>query len=150
MPDAPIWITPPLLAQNEPPTGGASPAPAGGDGASTAEPGGAQGGPAQGQGGGGFSSVLLPMILVMVILWIFLLGGGRKEKKRRAQMLASLGKGDRVQTVGGILGTIVEVRDEEIVVKVDENTNARLRFARSAIQTKLEDTKSVDVEPAKG
>ena len=154
MPDAPAW-TFTLLAQNEPPAGQTPPATDGG-GPATSE--GADGLPATGQGpagerpdggGGGFGGLLLPMILVMVVLWVFLLGGNRKEKKRRAEMLSSLSKGDRVQTVGGILGNIVELRDDEVILKVDENTNARLRFARSAIQTRLEDKKSEEVEAPK-
>ena len=79
----------------------------------------------------------LIFILLLVVLWIFLMGGQRREKKRRTAMLESLNKGDKVQTVGGILGTIVEIRDDEIVVKVDENTNTRMRFSRSAVQSVL-------------
>jgi preprotein translocase subunit YajC len=77
---------------------------------------------------------LLPLALVFIMMSM----GGRKEKKKRAAMMAAMGKGDKVQTVGGILGTVVELRDDEIVVKVDENANTRLRFARSAIQSILE------------
>jgi preprotein translocase subunit YajC len=78
--------------------------------------------------------LLLPLALVFIMLSM----GGRKEKKKRAKMMAAMGKGDKVQTVGGILGTVVEMRDDEIVVKVDENANTRLRFSRTAIQTILE------------
>lgn len=153
---------PTTLAQNEPPSG---PSPSGNGGSSTGDgangggqtttttdgsaqpgPGGGPGGPPQQGPGGLFGSPIILMLLVIVVLWIFLMGGNRKEKKRRQQMLASLGKGDRVQTVGGILGTIVEVRDDELIVKVDENTNSRLRFARSAIQAKLEDRTSEEVK----
>jgi preprotein translocase subunit YajC len=77
---------------------------------------------------------LLPLALVFLMLSM----GNRKEKKKRAKIMAALSKGDKVQTVGGVLGTVVEVRDDEIVVKVDENANTRLRFARSAIQSILE------------
>jgi preprotein translocase subunit YajC len=160
MTDATLFV-PPILAQNEPPSG---PSPSGNGGGTTGGDGGGQtttaqdGSPQSGQGTGGpggqpqqgpgglLGSPIILMLLVIVVLWIFLMGGNRKEKKRRQQMLASLGKGDRVQTVGGILGTIVEVRDDELVVKVDENTNSRLRFARSAIQAKLEDRKSEEVK----
>lgn len=90
-------------------------------------------------GGGGLGSMWLIFLLVLVVMWIFLIGGQRKEKKKRAALLDALSKGDRVQTVGGILGTVVEVRDDEVVVKVDENTNARMRFSRSAIQTIVND-----------
>ena len=51
--------------------------------------------------------------------------------------MASLAKGSKVQTIGGILGTVVEVRDDELIVKVDENSNTRLRFAKSAVTTVL-------------
>jgi preprotein translocase subunit YajC len=77
---------------------------------------------------------LLPLALIFIMLSM----GGRKEKKKHAKMMATLAKGDRIRTVGGILGTVVEVRDDEIVVKVDENANTRLRFARSAIAAILE------------
>ena len=80
-----------------------------------------------------FDNILLPMLLVLGVLFVFSLTGGRKEKKRRAEMLNNLKKGNKVQTAGGVLGTIVEVRDDEVLVKVDENSNTRMRFAKSAI-----------------
>ncbi len=102
---------------------------------------GATDGDAGGGGGlfGGGTSLLLPLALVFVVMWIFLLGGNRKERKKHEQMLADLSKGDRVQTAGGILGSVVEVRGDEVVVKVDENANTRLRFARSAIKGVVSD-----------
>lgn len=88
-----------------------------------------------------FGSMIWIFLIVIVVMWVFMLSGSRKEKKRRAEMLTNLKKGARVQTVGGILGTVVEVRDDEVIVKVDENTNARLRFTRSSIQNVLRDDK---------
>lgn len=81
----------------------------------------------------------LLMMLFLLVMIVVMFGGQRKEKKKRAAMLDALAKGDKIQTVGGILGTIVEVRDQEIVVKVDENTNSRLRFARSSVQSIVEE-----------
>jgi len=86
------------------------------------------------QGPGGLLWMLLPLALVFLMLSM----GNRKEKKKKARMMSALSKGDKVQTVGGVLGTVVEVRDEEVIVKVDENANTRLRFTRSAIQSILE------------
>ena len=83
--------------------------------------------------------MMLLLIMFFAVFLIFTMGGQRKEKKKRAAMLASLAKGHKIQTVGGILGTIVEVREQEVLVKVDENTNSRLRFARSAIQSVVEE-----------
>ncbi|MEO1237040.1 MAG: preprotein translocase subunit YajC [Planctomycetota bacterium] len=136
---------PALLAQADdaPPPADApgSPAPAPGTPAApgtpgTTAPGGADGAPPPSPFGGNF---LFIMILVVGMLFIFSMSSGRKEKKRRAQMLEQLAKGAKVQTAGGVLGTVVEVRDEEVVVKVDENSNTRMRFAKSAISAVLED-----------
>lgn len=91
------------------------------------------------QGGG---QMFLILIAVMVFMIIFSMRSQSKEKKKRAALLASIGKGDRVQTVGGIVGTVVEVRENELVLKVDENNNTRIKFTRGAIQTKLEEKES--------
>ncbi len=98
-------------------------------------------GGANGTGGGGGNQGLgnmwlwmLPLLLVFFMLSM----GGRKEKKKHAQMMASLAKGDRIRTSGGILGTVLEVRDDEVVVKVDESNNTKMRFARASIAAILE------------
>jgi preprotein translocase subunit YajC len=43
-------------------------------------------------------------------------------------------RGDRVMTAGGILGSVVEVRDSEVLLKVDESTNTKIKFSRDAIK----------------
>lgn len=80
----------------------------------------------------------LPMMVAlfgfMILTTVF---GGRKEKKRRAELLNSLAKYDRVVTSGGMIGTIVEVQDDEVVIKVDESTNTKVHFSKSAVQSIL-------------
>jgi preprotein translocase subunit YajC len=44
-----------------------------------------------------------------------------------------------VQTIGGVLGTVVDVRDNEVLVKVDETNNVKIRFNRTAIKEVLQD-----------
>ncbi len=92
--------------------------------------------PPPGPGGNMIWVLLLGVMFIFIFSQFF---GQRKEKKKRAEMLAAMTKGKKVQTIGGIIGTVVEVRDNEVVVKVDENANTRIKFARSAIQTVLED-----------
>lgn len=123
--------------------GGISSSPDGGGVATSQNPSGTsttQGPPGGGQQGGG--QMFLILIAVMVFMIIFSMRSQSKEKKKRAALLASIGKGDRVQTVGGIVGTVVEVRENELVLKVDENNNTRIKFTRGAIQTKLEEKES--------
>ncbi len=84
---------------------------------------------------GGYQQYML-YIMLAVLLLVFLLMGRkpRQEEKKRREMLSNLKKGDKITTIGGIIGTIVEVRENEVVVKVDEASNARMRFVRSAIR----------------
>ena len=79
----------------------------------------------------------LPLILVFgVFMWI-MSRGKNKERHRFEQMLANLKKGDKIQTIGGVLGTVVDVRDAEVIVKVDESSNTKIRFNRTAIKEVL-------------
>jgi len=83
---------------------------------------------------GYFLPIMLGLFLFMIVMSIM---GSRKEKKKRAELLASLAKYDRVQTTGGMIGTIVDVKSDEVVIKVDESTNTKIHFARSAVQSIL-------------
>ena len=92
-----------------------------------------------GSRGSGMMLLLLPLMLVAMILMSAM--GGRKEKRRRAEMLGSLARHDRVRTTGGLIGTIMDIRDDEIVLKVDEATNTRITFDKGAIQSVIKHAK---------
>lgn len=99
------------------------------------------GGPAPAAPGtGDFLRTMLPLIAAMLVFWWLMSRGRTKERKRYEDMLGSLKRGDRVQTIGGVLGTIVDVRDNEVVLKVDESSNVKIRFTRGAIKERLADT----------
>ncbi|MEM8781439.1 MAG: preprotein translocase subunit YajC [Planctomycetota bacterium] len=87
-----------------------------------------------------FGDPLLLFMLVgfMVLMIVFSVSSGRKEKKRKESLIASLAKNQKVQLAGGELGTVVEVRDHEVVVKVDENSNTRIRYVKSAVAAVIE------------
>lgn len=129
-----------LLAAAPPVIGGAPSAAPAGAAPSEAAPGGVIGGPpgAQQAPPGTFNSTFLFLMLGMIVLMIVMsVMQGRREKKARAELMANLGRHDRVQTVGGVIGTIVEIKDDEVILKVDESTNTRIHFARSAVQSVL-------------
>jgi preprotein translocase subunit YajC len=84
-------------------------------------------------------SFFIPLLLGILILYIFVFRSKRTQDKKRQEMLTLLKKGERVQTIGGILGTVIEVRDNEVLLKVDESSNTKIRFARSAIHRVLEE-----------
>jgi preprotein translocase subunit YajC len=93
--------------------------------------------PTGGFGGGIFWIVILMFVVLMLMTTM----SGRKQRKERDKLVAGAKRNDRVQTVGGIIGTIIELTDNEMVLRVDETSNTRIRFARSAIQQVLREGK---------
>jgi len=81
-----------------------------------------------------FLRQMLPIFLLVAVLWWWMSRSRRKERQSFENLLNSLKRNDRVQTVGGMLGTVVEVRGQEVVLKVDEANNVKIRFNRSAIK----------------
>ena len=81
----------------------------------------------------GPGSMLIPMVLMFLVLYFFLFRGPKKKQQQQKQMLDAMKKNDRVRTIGGIIGTIVDIRDDEVVIKIDESNNTKMRLARGAI-----------------
>jgi preprotein translocase YajC subunit len=55
-------------------------------------------------------------------------------------MLAAIKKNDSVRTVGGIIGSVVEVKPDVVVLKVDENSNTKITVARSKIEAVMKES----------
>lgn len=86
----------------------------------------------------GASSLFEPLGLFLVIgvlFYFLMIRPDRKKKADMMEMLQQLKKNDRVVTIGGIYGTVVATSKdtEEVTIKIDENTNTKLRLQRSAI-----------------
>ena len=75
----------------------------------------------------------LPFILIFVVMYFLLFRGPRKKQQKHQQMVKGLQKNDKVRTIGGILGTVVDIKDDEITLKVDESNNTKIKVAPSAI-----------------
>jgi len=82
-------------------------------------------------GGGNFFTIMMVVLVGMIVFSMF---GGRKQKKRRAAMLDSLQKRDTVLTRGGVFGTIVDIKLDRVVLKVDESSNTRITVLRDSIE----------------
>ena len=76
-----------------------------------------------------------PILLMVVIFYFLLWRPQKKQQKERANLLGSLKKGQKIVTIGGIYGEIVELDDEK--VKVQGSEKVELTFARSAIANVL-------------
>lgn len=78
---------------------------------------------------------LFPIIAIGALFYFMLLRPERQRKAQMASMLDNLKKNDRIVTVGGIYGTVVNSQPgtSDVTIKVDESNNTRLRIQRSAI-----------------
>ena len=91
------------------------------------------------------SEPIFPIVVIMLLLWVFMFRSKRNEDQKKKDLLNSIKRGDRVQTIGGILGTVVEVEDSRVRLKVDESSNTKIWFSRNALFRVLGEEKAVDV-----
>lgn len=89
----------------------------------------------EGLGGAGQLWQFLPFLLIIVLFYFMFIRPQRSQEDKRKSMLAALKKNDRVWTIGGVYGVVVNVEREDNVatLKVDEATNAKIRVRLSAI-----------------
>ena len=85
------------------------------------------------QGGAGGFMTFLPFVAIIAIFYFLIIRPQNKKQKETQKMLAALKKGDKVVTIGGIHGTIQSVKEQSVVIKVDDNT--KIEFNRSAISS---------------
>ncbi|MCQ2175028.1 MAG: preprotein translocase subunit YajC [Bacteroidales bacterium] len=84
---------------------------------------------AQAGGGAGF---WIMIILLFVVMYFFMIRPQRKQQKELEKFRNELKKGDKIVTVGGIFGTVDEIKESYILIKVDGET--KLRVSKNAIQ----------------
>lgn len=89
---------------------------------------------------GDYNWIFFGFIFIMFYFLIF--RGPRKKQQKHRQMVASLEKNDKVRTIGGIIGTVVDVKDDEITLKIDESNNTKIKVAVSAIGKNISKEKS--------
>ena len=98
---------------------------------------------------GWFTFLQSPMTLIVALVlmsFLFMGKGKRGEEKERQEMLKNLKRGDRIQTIGGIQGAVTRAEESRVEVKVDESSNTKIWFARTAIARVIEADKSEKTE----
>ena len=79
-----------------------------------------------GQGGANSLSFWIMMILIFVVMWLFMIRPQRKQQKELEKFRSSLQKGDKVVTAGGIYGTVAEISEKTVLLKVDGEIKLRV------------------------
>ncbi|MDP2923053.1 MAG: preprotein translocase subunit YajC [Candidatus Omnitrophota bacterium] len=74
---------------------------------------------------------LIPLVFIFVIFYFMLIRPQQKQQKKHQQMLNNLKKNDEVVTLGGMHGTIINVKEKTFVLRVDDNV--KIEVDKSAI-----------------
>jgi preprotein translocase subunit YajC len=77
------------------------------------------------------------IVVIFVVMYFMFIRGPKKQQQQQQEMIRSLQKNDRVRTVGGIIGTVVDVKDEYVTLKIDETSNTKIRVVPQAISKNL-------------
>lgn len=103
--------------------------------------------PAENAPQGGGSSMLIFIVLMFAAMYFLMIAPQRKRQKQHQKMLSELKTGDRVLTIGGMIGTIANVKDKTFIVRLGDNN--KVEFIKSAIQSKAESPDELPVEQPK-
>jgi preprotein translocase subunit YajC len=95
------------------------------------------------QGGQNILTMLMPILLIGMLFYVLMIVPEKKKRNEIARMQEGLKKNDRVVTIGGILGVVVNAQSgsEKVTLRVDEANNTRIEVLRSSISRVLSDDK---------
>ena len=104
---------------------------------------------------GGMGSTVLMLVIMVAVFYFMLIRPENKRKKEAEEMRSSMKVGDKVTTIGGIVGTVVNIKDDKFVIETSAD-QVRIEFAKWALSTndtaeaaKKEAAKKVQEERAK-
>ena len=82
----------------------------------------------------GLGSTVIMMVVMLGVFYFMLIRPENKRKKEAEEMRASVKKGDKVTTIGGIVGTVVDVKENNIVIETSAD-QVRIEIAKWALST---------------
>jgi len=98
--------------------------------------------------GAGMGSTMLMLVIMIGVFYFMLIRPENKRKKEAEQMRASVKKGDKVTTIGGIVGTVVDVKENNIVIETSAD-QVRIELAKWALSTNETAAEAAKVEAQK-
>jgi preprotein translocase subunit YajC len=85
----------------------------------------------QGAPGGAGMQQLLMIVLIIVVFYFFMIRPQTKKAKDERVFRENINKGDKIVTIGGVHGKIVEIQERTLIIEVD--TNVKLKIEKAAI-----------------
>ena len=83
---------------------------------------------------GGMGSTVIMMVAMLALMYFMLIRPENKRKKEAEQMRSAVKKGDKITTIGGIVGTVVDVKENNIVIETSAD-QVRIELAKWALST---------------
>lgn len=87
---------------------------------------------------GGFIQ-FMPIVALVAIMYFLMIRPNQRKEKERRDMLASITKGDRVITSGGMCGVVVGLTEKSVVLRVSDEPLVKIEFVRGAVSKVLRD-----------
>lgn len=87
-------------------------------------------------GAAGSGSMIIMLLLFFVLMWFFMIRPEKKKQKKVEAMRNALSVGDEIVTIGGIMGTIVHVTEDDITIETSED-KVRVQFKKWAVSTNV-------------
>ena len=84
--------------------------------------------------GTGMGSTMVMLVVMLAVFYFMLIRPENKRKKEAEQMRSAVKTGDKVTTIGGVIGTVVSVKDDKFVMETGAD-QVRIEFAKWAIST---------------
>ena len=84
--------------------------------------------------GEGGSSTIIMLVVMIAVFYFLLIRPENKRKKEAEQMRSNVKNGDQITTIGGIVGTVVNVKDDKFVVETGAD-QVRIELAKWALST---------------
>lgn len=85
-------------------------------------------------------SFLIMMVLIFLVMYLFMIRPQQKKQKEIVKFREGLKKGDKIVTVGGIYGTVAEVKDQYLLVEIDNNV--KIRVDKSSVVKDITDAQT--------
>ena len=85
-------------------------------------------------GGAGMSSTIIMLVVMVGVFYFLLIRPENKRKKEAEQMRSNVKVGDEITTIGGIIGKVVNVKDDKFVIETSAD-QVRIEFAKWALST---------------
>lgn len=76
---------------------------------------------------------LTMFIILGFLFYIMILKPQQRQRQEARMMMENMKVNDRVVTIGGIQGTIVSINDQDVIIRVDESNNTKLKMTRPYI-----------------